>query len=245
MASSSAVLVKEPDRTSRSGPPQGNSRSSDMRLDRSFRHASLLLIVGFVAGCGGTTDPDPDPDPLILASVSGNDQSATEGQAAADPLVVRVTRGGNSVVGTTVSWSVTDGGGSVNPTSSATDNGGMASTTWTLGAAAGDNGVQASVSGANGSPVAFTATGLGPPLQQAAVTVGNNFFDPTSSRVVVGGSVTWTWAGGVGHNVTFSSGTSQATQTTGTLDRDFPDAGSFDYQCTIHPAQMQGTIVVG
>ena len=215
-----------------------------MRLDRSFRYASLLLIVGFMAGCGGTTDLDPDPDPLILALVGGNDQSATEGQAVAEPLEVRVTRGGSAVAGTTVSWSVTDGGGSVNPTSSATDNAGMASTTWTLGATAGDNGVEASVSGATGSPVAFTATGLGPPPQQAAVSVEDNSFNPTSQRLAVGGTVTWTWGGNNEHTVTFTSGTNSVQQLVGTFMRDFPAAGSFAYLCLVHGASMSGTIVV-
>ena len=74
--------------------------------------------------------------------------------------------------------------------------------------------------------------------------MGDNFFNPTSQRVAVGGTVTWTWAGQIGHNVTFSSGMNSSTQSAGTFDRDFPDAGAFDYLCTIHGASMSGTIVV-
>ena len=212
-----------------------------MNLDRSFRHAGTFLTVVFLAGCGGGTEPEA----LILSLVSGGDQTATEGQAVSDDLVVRVTQGGNGVAGTTVSWTVTAGGGSVNPTSSSTDNAGMASTTWTLGPAAGANSVDATASGATGSPATFAATGVVAPPQQAAVSVGDFFFDPTSQRVAVGGTVTWTWVGNVIHNVTFPTGTDNSeTQIAGMFDRDFPEAGSFAYQCTIHPSLMNGTVVV-
>lgn len=213
-----------------------------MKLDRLFGHAGSLLIVGLLAGCGG--EDTTEPQAVILSLISGSNQTANEGQAVADPLVVQVTQGGNGVAGTTVSWSVTDGGGSVNPTSSATDNAGMASTEWTLGATEGDNGVQASVSGATGSPVAFTATGLGPPPMQAAVSVEDNSFNPTSQRVAVGGAVTWTWAGNNQHTVTFTSGTNSVQKNAGTFMRDFPAAGSFAYLCLVHGASMSGTIVV-
>ena len=220
-----------------------------MNHHRSLTHVASLLIVGLLAGCGGdTTEPEsqePEPQEPVLASVSGNGQSATVGQSVSDPLVVRITRAGSGVAGMTVSWTVTGGGGSVDPTSSSTDNAGMASTTWTLGSTAGPNTVEALASGVMGSPVTFTATGTPdtPPPAQAAVSVGDNFFNPASQRVAVGGTVTWTWTGAVGHNVTFSSGTNSVTQSSGTFDRDFSNAGSFDYECTIH-AGMDGTIVV-
>jgi plastocyanin len=82
---------------------------------------------------------------------------------------------------------------------------------------------------------------MAPP--KASVSVGDNFFDPTQSTIAVAGTVTWTWTGSSGHNVTFGSGASP-TQSSGTYAMDFPTAGSFAYQCTIHPGQMNGTIVV-
>ena len=102
----------------------------------------------------------------------------------------------------------------------------------------------AAVTGATGSPQTFTATGEAPPPAAAAVSVEDNFFDPSSARVAVGGTVTWTWNGAFNHNVTFASGTNSATQASGTFVRDFPTAGSFAYSCTIHGAAMSGTIVV-
>ena len=208
---------------------------------RSKTTLAVLILVGALQACGTTTEPQ-EADPAI-AVASGDAQAAGVGQPLADPLVVRVTRGGSAVSGTQVTWSVTAGGGSVSPASSTTDAAGEASTIWTVGPVAGTNTAQAAGTGLTGSPISFTAEGLPPAPLVVAVSVGDNFFDPTSARVAVGGTVNWTWAGTRGHNVTIPSRTPSATQTTGTFSQDFPTAGSFDYQCTIHNG-MNGTIVV-
>ena len=213
-----------------------------MKLPRSY--VGSMLIVGILAGCGGDTT-GPDPQDPAFSSVSGNNQSATPGQALANPLVVLIAQDGSGVSGKTVSWTVSAGGGSVNPASSTTDNSGMASTQWTLGPDAGPNSLQASGSGVTGSPVTFAATGVSddPAPLTASISVGDNFFDPNSATIGAGGTVTWTWAGSGTHNVTFASGTNQGNQSTGTFVRGFPDVGSFAYSCTNHSG-MSGTIVV-
>lgn len=202
---------------------------------------ALMLAVVACGDDGGTAPQESDP---VLAKQSGDAQTGDPGAALADPVVVRVTRDGSPLSGQSVSWSVSAGGGSVSPTTSTTDANGDASTTWTLGATPGGNVLDASASGATGSPQTFTATGQAPPPATADVSVEDNFFDPSSARVAVGGSVTWTWNGAVAHNVTFSSGTSSGTYATGTFVRDFPTAGTFDYLCTIHGSAMSGTVVV-
>jgi plastocyanin len=76
------------------------------------------------------------------------------------------------------------------------------------------------------------------------ITVKNNVFDPASTTVPVGSSVTWTWAAGsVNHNVTFDDGQKSADQSTGGYSRVFDKAGSYPYRCTNHPA-MTGTVTV-
>ena len=144
----------------------------------------VLPIAALGAGCGGEEImPPPNPPTNTMAIVSGDGQSSPVGQATANPLVVSVTAGGTAVSGVQVSWSVTGGGGSVNPTTSTTGANGQASTTLTLGATAGANTVTASVTGATGSPVAFTATGTGAPPQTASVSVGDNFFSGASHEL--------------------------------------------------------------
>ena len=81
------------------------------------------------------------------------------------------------------------------------------------------------------------------------VTVGDNFFRPgttTLTRAGAGVTVSWSWAGGNQHNVTFDAGgPNSATQTSGSFSRTFTEAGNFTYICTIHGRSvMSGTVAV-
>jgi plastocyanin len=134
----------------------------------------------------------------------------------------------------------------VDPATSSTDASGEASTLWTVGTTAGDpQAAQAAATGVSGT-VEFTATAEAdvPPPANAEVSVVDNSFDPEAVTLATGGTVTWTWGGTVDHNVTFSSGPSSPSQTTGTFERTFNDTGVFDYQCSIHGSSMSGTITV-
>ena len=62
-----------------------------------------MLIAGLLASCGGDEMTGPDPQEPALASASGNNQSATVGQALANPIVVAITLDGSGVSGATVS----------------------------------------------------------------------------------------------------------------------------------------------
>lgn len=79
----------------------------------------------------------------------------------------------------------------------------------------------------------------------ADVSVGNNFFNPNSVTVAVGGTVTWNWnSGAVTHNVTFQTAGAPAdigNTSTGSFPRTFPSAGTFQYECTLHPG-MSGSV---
>jgi hypothetical protein len=87
---------------------------------------------------------------------AGNAQAGSISAALSTALQVKVAdAGGNPVTGTTATWSVTGGGGSVAPGSSVTNASGLASTMWTLGPVIGAQSAQATAAGA---PVAFTAT---------------------------------------------------------------------------------------
>ena len=89
-----------------------------------------------------------------------------------------------------------------------------------------------------------------------AVTVENNRFNPATTTVSVGTTVTWTWDacdddgyGGrtcVDHNVTFDGGGGggSATQSSGTYTRQFSSLGTYSYRCTVHGPSMTGQVVV-
>ena len=77
-----------------------------------------------------------------------------------------------------------------------------------------------------------------------AISVGDDFFQPSATTVAVGTTVTWTWAGSISHNVTFDDGPHSVTQASGTFARAFTTAGTFKYHCTIHGLAMSGTVTV-
>src|SRR5258708_3835076 len=69
---------------------------------------------------------------------------------------------------------------------------------------------------------------------KANVQVGQVFFNPTSTSINVGDTVTWTWVGGT-HNVISETGIwSSSTQSSGTFSRQFNSPGNFPYYCSVH-----------
>ena len=79
-----------------------------------------------------------------------------------------------------------------------------------------------------------------------AVSIDGFAFDPQSSPVSVGATVTWTNAQGVPHTVTADDGSFDSGNLGNgdTFEHAFDTAGTFSYHCEIH-ASMTGSIVVG
>jgi len=96
------------------------------------------------------------------SAFAGNNQSATAGSAVSTaPQVKVVDQFGNAVQNASVTFAVTGGGGTVNPTTAVlTDATGVAKpTSWTLGTTIGTNTLRATISGV-ATPVTFTASGV-------------------------------------------------------------------------------------
>ena len=91
----------------------------------------------------------------------------------------------------------------------------------------------------------YGSNGPGNNIPDDEVRVSNNQFTPSSRTVAAGTMVTFRWvSGSVTHNVTFDDGPASASQSSGTYQRTFANAGAFPYHCTIHGAGMSGTITV-
>ncbi len=92
-----------------------------------------------------------------------------------------------------------------------------------------------------------------PPAQ---VTVANNDFSPDPVSITAGGTVRWTFAGpDLNHTVTSDDSSPQAFEsdpgemaplhTAGdTFDVTFPNPGSYEYLCRVHPMTMRAVVVV-
>ncbi|HXE58742.1 MAG TPA: Ig-like domain-containing protein [Gemmatimonadales bacterium] len=202
----------------------------------------LLPLLGLgaiaLAGCGGD-DGGPDTHALTLALAGGNGQQGVPGEGLAEPFAVRVTDGaGAPVPEVTVSWSVVSGGGSI-AASSTTGQDGVATASYTVGPALGQQRVDAAVSGATGSPVSFTVTAVAaaPGLR---IVGGNNQSGPAGSALplplviearndagapLTGATVTWAVTAGGGQlsatsTTTGDNGRSSVSYTLG------PDGGA-------------------
>lgn len=74
---------------------------------------------------------------------------------------------------------------------------------------------------------------------------------PATSSVTIspGDTVTWQWGDALPHTVTSTGGpasfdSGQLTGSGETFARTFTEAGTYTYQCNVHPANMTGTVVV-
>lgn len=76
--------------------------------------------------------------------------------------------------------------------------------------------------------------------------MGGSSFNPTSLTIQAGGAVTWNNTSGILHNVTFTTSGAPANigdHTSGSNQRTFASAGTFNYNCTNHGG-MNGSIMV-
>ena len=162
------------------------------------RTSPALVGLLFAAALGAcSSDNGGAPSTLTIAKAatnSGDAQTGTAGVALANPLRVVVTDGGVAQSGVTVDLGH-------RPTAEPslpvvhTDAGGVATATWTLGAGGGAQTATASLSGATGSPVSFTATAPVVPT----ITVGPGgaaVFSPATTTISAGQSVHFVWASG-------------------------------------------------
>ena len=132
-----------------------------------------VVVVGLaslaLAACGGGGGHKTPPTAASVTIVSGNNQTGVVGSALPTALGVSVKdSSGRAVLGASVSWTVVAGGGSVTSATSTTDSGGLATTNWTLGAAAGTNRVTATVAGI--TPVTFDAMAVAGATASVTVT---------------------------------------------------------------------------
>jgi plastocyanin len=149
-----------------------------MSMSRSSSVVVLAALAGAAgAACGGSASgPTGAPLPAVqkAAASSGDGQTGTVGTALANPLRVLVTLSGAPQAGDTVTWAAVGSGASVSPTKSISDASGIATTTWTLGQAAGGQVATATLRGATGSPTTFLATAQAGAATQLSLFGGEN-----------------------------------------------------------------------
>jgi plastocyanin len=88
---------------------------------------------------------------------------------------------------------------------------------------------------ANASPVATTSVKLPKSYK----------FVPPAIVIDAGATVTWTNHDDFTHTVTFAGEPALTMRPGESVTRAFPTAGTFAYQCSLHPRDMNGTVTVG
>lgn len=183
--------------------------------------ATATGLTGSPLTFSATATPDV---PSKLTLVNGNGQTASVNTAVlVKPSVLVADQFDNPVVGTTVSFAVTAGGGAVTGASATTNASGIATVgSWTLGASPGTNTLSATAAGI-ATPVTFSATGQ---ASTAPLTVSLNAGDKqaamVSTAVATSPSVTVTSNGAPmpGVTVTFAAGSGGGSVTGGTAVTD-------------------------
>jgi len=180
------------------------------------RRLPALLLLMLLASCGGEELVLPEEGvPSSIVIVDGNGQSATIGTALPEPVIVRVLDvQGRPVQGQQVTFTVMIGGGAIDPATRTTDANGEASSSWTLGPAAGSQQLQARATGGaapanlsvaiNATAAASAASGIEAVSGGGqSATAGSTLPDSLIVRVtdaaqnpVAGIAVTWAATGG-------------------------------------------------
>jgi adhesin/invasin len=135
------------------------------------------------------------------------------------PSEVRVSLNGQPAAGVTITWTVSAGGGTANPTTSVSNSAGVATTIWTLGDTARAATLTGGITGVSAANLLVTAT-AGPATAIArasadsvAVVAGSSTLltarvTDKSGNVVPGVSVAWTATGGTLTSATTVTGSS-------------------------------------
>jgi adhesin/invasin len=154
---------------------------------RHLSIAALVLLAG-IAGCGGEKLTLPgDATPTKIEKITGDNQAGIVGTALPQPLVAKVTDElGRPVANQSVAFTIVDGGGQVSAATVQTGDSGRASITWTLGPNAGDQHVQAQVTGP-GIPdnlvLTFKATAIAGSGSLIAAVSGDDQTAPVNSAL--------------------------------------------------------------
>lgn len=186
----------------------------------SANHPGQVEITATAAGRSARATVTVMQVASALVAVAGDAQQGDTGAELSEPLVVRLEdRHGEPVPGVAVTWTVTSGGGTVEPTNGVTDAAGVVTTVWTLGTEPGEQTVRASVADLADVHIDFIAQSenqaptvtISAPADGATFTHGEDVaFEGTASDpedgALTGDALVWTIGGQeIGTGVSFST----------------------------------------
>jgi len=196
-------------------------------LRTAFRTAVLTAAVSVLSACG---DSDPSSPDVLSVVLTAPKQTIAVGEP------VQLTAIARGVDGLPVPVTITY-------TSSATSVATVNAQGRVLGVALGSATVTASAGLVSSQPVSFTVT---TGSVAAVFTMQANTFTPAQATIRAGQSVLYDFPADP-HNVIFQQRTGKPADIPATsrqaITRTFATAGTFPFDCTLHPG-MSGTVIV-
>lgn len=227
-----------------------------MRERRVFLTVMAAIAVGSlsVASCSGDDDPTGPPagggnDPAAVAVAEGDAQTGKTLEELNDPLVVRVTDAqGASVSGAVVSWSITQGGGTLSAASSTSDAQGQASIQFTPGTTIETSRVEARVTGVATAASFTVETSILVIEMEGTAFVGPDGTDEVT--IPLGATVEWVNRDAIQHTATSNSMPvggpmiNSGMMAQGERFSFTPNVtGVWTYFCEVHPLSMAGATI--
>lgn len=188
----------------------------------TFFLAALTVACGSDSSSGSTDTPTTPTTPTTNAySITVDSAFAirTAMVGTSLPAEVHVAQNSQPASGVTVTWSVSTGGGTANPTTSVTNSAGVATTTWTLSDTVRASTLTGGITGVSSANLQVTTT-AGPPTMlvragpdSVAVVAGSSTLitarvTDKSGNAVSGVTVGWTSTGGALTTTTTVTGAS-------------------------------------
>jgi plastocyanin len=193
-----------------------------------MRTAFLIAAACVVSACGGDNGSSPD---ILTVTLTAPKQTIAVGE----PVQLTATAkdaNGNTVPNASLSYASSASGiATVNASGRV------------LGVSQGSANITASAGVASSTPLTFTVT---TGSVAAVFTMQANTFTPAQATIRVGQSVLFDFPADI-HNVIFQQRTGKPADIAATssqaITRTFATAGTFPFDCTLHPG-MSGTVIV-
>jgi hypothetical protein len=138
------------------------------------------------------------PPPVRIQKSDGEGQTAPVNSLVSNPPSVFVSdANGNGVAGVAVTFSIASGGGSITGANAVTDAAGIGRVgSWRLGPTPGPQGLRATATGLQGSPLVFNAQATAPVAVSMSIHAGNNQAAQAGTAVATSPAVILRDAGG-------------------------------------------------
>ncbi len=207
-----------------------------MRVPGLAGVAVVITACGGGGDGGGGTQPPPQVASVVITSPTSAQTISPCGQVSFSAQAR--DNQGSAIANAPITWTTSDQA----KVSLSTASG---NSTTASGGGIGSSTITAKSGTISSTGLTVTVAGGNAPASADVSAPAGTAFSPSCVTIAGGGTVTWTF--GAQHNVTFTGAKPPQgdipDQSTGSVSRTFPAAGTYPYHCTLHNG-MNGTVIV-